>query len=616
MPALSGTRSEMPALEQTRRVLGAALLSCFLVLAATTPAVADQAGGPAAQQGIDGLVPAPPIQHGNQQTLAERFPASAYAPFHVDLGGALGQAFLNPVEESENILVNVWASELAMVLLIIAVLTSRLLEWTFSLDVVTGAGTPLTQVVQALANQVYAPLIGAALVLVGIWLTWHLLLRRRTMLGLQGGAWAIVAVVAAGAYFAAPVQLMSGLNSFTADISRSVLGAVGGADPRMVGRGGDPSFSQGDPGDAELRVFVDRYWRTFVFTPWSVAALGDVQDGQRYGEELLAKQAGRPSNFDSDFRNAPQSAQDWYAGKQGGQRLAIVSMALVVIILASILFLLIAGAVVVAQLAFLLLLMVAPLFLLAGIQPGMGRRLLIRWGELAAGALLLRVLSSCFLAVLVVLSGIVTDVGSAAGWGVAAGLQLALMVAAIVYRKPFLRVFGQVASPRLGPAMSHVSHSRPAEMLHGYLDRRAGRLRRAGSSSTRAAIGARAATAAAGGPAGVALTVLEAGKMGVRAPAHATRRLQDAVAPFLLDGRSGAPPRPRFVRTGHRPAPSGSDSGRSRSRATPPRTGGKQPPPPTPPEGHTYTNHRTGSSVTVSSSKILLPNGWSRVRRP
>ena len=611
------------------RALVCVVVAGGLLLGSLAASAADPPGSSAAAQtGIDGLVPPPPdLQQGNRPTLAERYPATAYVPFHVDTGSAIVNGFLDPAVGTTNVLFNMWAGEVMAVLLVVAVLASRLLEWTFSIDVITGAGTPLASVVHALAQQVYAPLLGVAVTLVGIWLTWHLLLRQRTMHGLQGGVWAIAAVVAAGAYFSAPVQVMSGLNGFTADLARSVLGAVSTADPRMVSRGADPSLSQGDPADAELRVFVDRYWRTFVFTPWSVAALGDVQSGQRYGEELLAKQAGQPSTFDDDIRNAPQSTQDWYAGKQGGQRLAIVTLALAVVIVASLLFLFIAGAVVIAQMGLLVLLMLAPLFLLVGIQPGMGRRLLVRWGELVAGALLLRILSSAFLAVLVVLSGIVTDVGAAAGWAVAAALQLALVVTGIVYRKPFLRVFGQVASPRLAPTMSHVSHSRPAEVVHGWLERRATVLRRVrptsgGAASRSAAQPAPVATNRTGaGRPRVVLTAIEAGKLGVRTAARTTRRMQETATPFVLEGRRVSPPPPRFRRSTAPARPPASTSSRSGPTPARPRPATRPPAPSAPntstapPAGaRTYTNRRTGATVTVDS-RIVLPYGWTQAGR-
>ena len=552
------------------KALLAGLLVAWMLLGAggASGVSADSSTAPAPPaQGIDGLVPPPPnIQQGNQPTLAERYPTTAYTPFTVSIGGSLKDALTNPVQSSANVMFTVWAGTEMEVLLIVAVLTSRLLEWTFSVDVVGAAGGPVAQVVQTLADQVYRPLLETALVLGGLWLVWHLLIRRRTMYSFQGVAWALVAMVAAGVYFAAPVAVMSAANSFSAAASREMLSAIGTGDPKMAGRSGDPSFSQGDGSDAELRIFVDRYWRTYVFKPWSVAAFGDVNTGQRYGEELLAKWAGQPSNFDADFKNAPQSAQDWYGGSRGGDRFAIVAVALVVAVMASILFLLIAGAVVVAQFGLLILLMVAPLFLLVGVHPGTGRRLLVRWAELAASALLIRVLCAALLALVLVLSGLIAQIPN---WGVAAALEVALVITAFIYRKPFLRVFGQVATPRL----DFLSNPRAASSFQSGTNWVVGKLGRqpvtaaaatgarahtgaataaggakggAGPSATAgAAAGTAAASAASGGTAAMVAAAAEAGKIGRKISgktASAVNGAQHMASAFGLHG--GPPARP------------------------------------------------------------------------
>ncbi|HKA51219.1 MAG TPA: type IV secretion system protein [Candidatus Dormibacteraeota bacterium] len=546
------------------RVLLGVLLAALLLLGSSGVMAADSASPPTpAAQGIDGLVPPPPnIQQGNQPTLAERYPTTAYTPFTVSVGGSLRDALTNPVQSSANVMFTVWAGTEMEVLLIVAVLTSRLLEWTFSVDVIGAAGGPLTQVVQTLADQVYRPLLETALVLGGLWLVWHLLIRRRTMYSFQGVAWALVAMIAAGVYFAAPVGIMSAANNFSAAASREMLSAIGTGDPKMAGRSSDPSFSQGDGSDAELRIFVDRYWRTYVFKPWSVAAFGDVNTGQRYGEELLAKWAGQPNNFDADFKNAPQSAQDWYGGSRGGDRFAIVAVALVVAVMASILFLLIAGAVVVAQFGLLILLMVAPLFLLVGVHPGTGRRLLVRWAELAAAALLIRVLSAALLALVLVLSGLIAQIPN---WGVAAALEVALVITAFIYRKPFLRVFGQVATPRL----DFLSDQRAAttvasgtSWVMGKLARQpitaaAATSARAQTAAATAATGSKAAmtggtatAAATAGTAAMAAAAAEAGKLGRKKALAAVGGAQKLADGFGVSRDSPASQRPA---NGHRP---------------------------------------------------------------
>jgi TrbL/VirB6 plasmid conjugal transfer protein len=650
------------------RGLGAGLLVAF-VLAGVAGARAAGSQPSVAQQGLGGLAPPPPgIQQGNQPTLAERYPPDAYTPFHIDLGAVILNA-VNPLSSDPwDQAAAVWASNEAGtvmdVILIIGLVTSSLLEWAFSLDLVAGAGGPLAQVVRSLAHNVYEPLLATVLGLVGIWLVWHLLLRRRTLMGLEGAAWTLGALVLGGLFIAAPVQLMSGVNEFTSELSRGMLGAVGTADPQLAGRAGDPALNQGDAADAELRLVVDRYWRTYVFTPWCMAEVGDVSPtGQRLGQELLAKQSHQPSSFDSDLQqpSVPQDDRDWYNGGQAGTRLAIVLASGLVILGSSVLYLLIALAVVVSQLGLLALLMTAPLFLLVGIHPGAGRRLLVRWLELVAATLGVRVLAAAFLAVVMVLSGLVTEALSGSWW-LQAALQMGLVVAALIYRKPFMRIFGQVAAgPRM--AASHIGGSRIAETSHRVLDRQAlslwrargaaGRVGSGTSSATRVVAGGGGASAkatkaagtaatesaagtgatAAGGAAGaatggLALVAVEAGKLGVRAAAHGVRRAQGMSGHLLLDGAGHAPPAPRIPRSsrglidavgqvrrsdrqGLQPAQDGGDGQgkggrRGRQRATDGNGQG--------PKGRNYTNWKSGETVNVVSSKIHLAGGWERVR--
>src|SRR5262249_32584126 len=110
------------------RALLAGLLAAWMLLGSgDVMADASSPSTPSAQ-GIDGLVPPPPnIQQGNQPTLAERYPTTAYTPFAVSIGGSLRDALTNPVQSSANVMFTVWAGTEMEVLLIVAVLTSRLL---------------------------------------------------------------------------------------------------------------------------------------------------------------------------------------------------------------------------------------------------------------------------------------------------------------------------------------------------------------------------------------------------------------------------------------------------------------------------------------------------------
>jgi hypothetical protein len=463
------------------RLVLAMAVAAWVALSGAGPARAadgaSQCQAPSAQggtygQGIDSLLTVPDLRGGSAPTLAERYDTGAYT-VHVDFVASLsglvpGQAGgLDPAAEAVNTSMNVAAGEVTMLSISLGRAVVAIVEWTLSIDLPCVAGGALTGEVGGLATGIYQPLFGIACALVGLYVLWHGVARNRMMQGLNGALWALFAALVAGAFFAAPAEVMSGVDTFTGDVSRGVLALAAQGDPGLAAARSDPVYSASlaaqPDSDAELRLFADRWWRIWVYEPWTVVEFGNAADGQRYGEALLqaqqAQEHGDPGAVDrfvsTDLQSASPQTQDWFNGHDrggrlllGAPRLAVASLALVTLLIAGVTIVLVAGVLVVSQVALVVLAMVAPLFLLVGMVPGGGRALLVRLLELTAGALLMRILFSAFLAVVVVLGGVVNDYAGQLGWGVAAGLQLALTVTALIYRRPFVAVFSQVAHPR------------------------------------------------------------------------------------------------------------------------------------------------------------------------
>src|SRR5262249_35099918 len=92
------------------KALLAGLLAAWMLLG-SGEVMADASSPPTpAAQGIDGLVPPPPnIQQGNQPTLAERYPTTAYTPFAVSIGGSLPGAPANPRPHPGHVMITGWA---------------------------------------------------------------------------------------------------------------------------------------------------------------------------------------------------------------------------------------------------------------------------------------------------------------------------------------------------------------------------------------------------------------------------------------------------------------------------------------------------------------------------
>jgi hypothetical protein len=238
-----------------------------------------------------------------------------------------------------------------------------------------------------------------------------------------------------------------------------------------------PTFSD-DAADTQLRVSADRIWRTFVYTPWLVLEFGGVESGQKFGERLLqaktwtgqetvdaykAGVTGDPRGMqaitEAKERQYNQMAAEiqampntgaWFRGEKAIDRIGVATLALVAALLAGGLLLLLSGGVFVVQLAFLVLVVLAPIFLLLGIQPGAGRVLATRWVEVLTGLLVKRVAYAALLAVVLVVSGILLDATYPMGWAVAMVLQVLVMGAALFYRRPFAFIFGGHSSARPG----------------------------------------------------------------------------------------------------------------------------------------------------------------------
>jgi hypothetical protein len=528
--------------------------------------------------GIDGLVPPPSIRHGNQQFLFERFSPYDYTNVHVDPVGMaqspLGIAFglTDPTQLAMNISLNAAASLAMGGLIITGTLTTRLLAWSLRVDLLAGADGPLNAVVAGLARDLYQPFVPLLLTVVAGWLVWTWLLRRRTMRGVVGIGWVFLAMALAAIYFAAPSQILDQGSAFTTGISRMILGTVGGADTTL--HRGDATVAQGPADDAELRLFSDRYWNNYVYTPWTVVQFGRLDpkngSGQPLGEELLKKYAGQPNSFDQDLQQQPEEVREWYDGAKGGDRLGIALAALLVGLAAGLVFLAAAVMRLACSVLFLVLLMTLPLFLLMALHPTIGRKLLVRWLELAVGALWRQVIYSFFLAVMVVLVGVISAASAAGGWGVMTLCQLAVMAAILIFRKPLLAIFGQMGGGRNFTKLQHVGSSRFAEKAHQGVGATRERVSipafaRRGRPAPTAAKGAQggqtavkvakaggkaaasgAASGAAGAAAGGLVTLaaaaaLKGGQLAIRKGESVKRQLQEHTNPFLLDGKAGAP---------------------------------------------------------------------------
>lgn len=130
------------------------------------------------------------------------------------------------------------------------------------------------------------------------------------------------------------------------------------------------------------------------------------------------------------------TTQAWFAGTYPAGRFGVVLVAFVAAAALCVLLAALALAVLLAQVALVLLVALAPVFLILGVHPGYGRRIALRWAELAVAAVVKRVVYSVALAAVLVVIGTLVALMSAAGvgWAITALLPTLAMVALVVFR--------------------------------------------------------------------------------------------------------------------------------------------------------------------------------------
>jgi len=377
-----------------------------------------QGGGDA--QGMDALMPAPKgLQGQNQPTMSEKFPVTAYTPFNVDN--------TIPITDPASAFWSYMATGVASALVVVAALVLRLIEWIFTIDIISAAAPATNSVVANLVIQVYRPALAGLYALLAIWFTWRHVWKAQWVGLLERLGWVVGVGVLAVLYFAQPGTALQATADFSASVSRLVFGAIATVNPNVGPGSSDPRFNQGDVTNAELRAATDDYWQTYVFLPWAIAALGGEDTARQCGEQLLAKNAGMSNTFDDCLSKAPQKDKDWYSGKRGWDRFSTMAEALVVAALSGGLMLLVAASIVLAQVSLTFIAMAAPLIFLVGAFPGRGRRFMLGWLDKAGAALLKRIAASFLLGLVLLMS---TVVGKTFPWGVAAFLDIVIIVAA------------------------------------------------------------------------------------------------------------------------------------------------------------------------------------------
>lgn len=135
-------------------------------------------------------------------------------------------------------------------------------------------------------------------------------------------------------------------------------------------------------------------------------------------------------DYNSDFR-----------GDNGTNRLAMGLLSMVAALGAGAMIIMISVQLIILDLGMIMLTLVAPLFFLAALHPGAGRRIAMGWVETILKMALRRIALSIFLAIMVAVFGVMITASADMEWAIAMILIVALAMAGLTYQKQISEMF-------------------------------------------------------------------------------------------------------------------------------------------------------------------------------
>ena len=331
-------------------------------------------------------------------------------------------------------------------------------------------------VVIALREGVWRPLIPTIVILGAIWLGWFGLIRKRMTLTIESTIWMVGATALGMWILINPAQVM-GLGSSLVNSGTQLVTSAVGQVPYGGGSGTCPAGAEPperadweSEADFQVRRNADMMWSSLVCQPWVAGQFGSGEIAENaamhHAEDLISAQgisrieqqqiadeeieAGAlVSDKQADYEAIASSVEASYpsvyplfSGEDQGSRLGVATLALFASLFAGGLILAGSVALIVLKIGFMLLFMLSPIFLLIGIHPGYGRMVLLRWVELMVGFLLKQIFVVLLIALLVMSYGIVMS--TSLGWGLQMILLALFTLALFIYRKTFAYLFASV----------------------------------------------------------------------------------------------------------------------------------------------------------------------------
>lgn len=345
----------------------------------------------------------------------------------------------------------------------------------------------ISSVIKGFQNGLYQNYLLPVVMLAALWIGWQGIVKRRGTEAIQGTTWTILAAVAAAAFFIWPVEIARTADNAVGAVGSTIVSAMASNGTSETGLCSLPEFAP----EREIRTVKCGLWYTFVYKPWANTQFGpaaqntmstngaditfrpgassevpislyfldtktiNLAEVRGEGNRSQSARSSQWNTFVDEFKSdSNESGWAHFAGVKGAT-LGDAFVSWIALGFALIPMVFFSLTLVLQQVTFILLMLVAPLFLLAGLVPGAGRRMLLGWLELTASTVIKRIVTYVMAGLLLTAIGIIASSGdgrTSAAYGVGAVggtiLQIVMIavagVATVFLRKKILDQYGTV----------------------------------------------------------------------------------------------------------------------------------------------------------------------------
>lgn len=355
-------------------------------------------------------------------------------------------------------------------------------EWINSLmksteEIITGGKEG-----NGLRDSFYYPFFVLVVMLGALWLFKEAIIKRRILSSVQGILWMVIVTILGGMFVYNPSILPKMTNELTTNVTGALLTGTAGSTSSST-NSSELCYLESVNGNLDkkiaqiIRTSECRFWETFVFTPWVVGQFGtsygnlttdapEVKLGgnakfNNWALYQLETQVVDPSEagssaIDNDYKNFfrvvdhfgdknNNDSSQWsvWAGNDSASRLMVAFASVVSSIMALIVVVVLSISMLVYSMSIVLLTYFAVPFLLIGLHPGMGRRLLMKWAEIYVEAILKKIIIAAIIGIMLIFYSVLLK-NPSSNWQASIISIVVLSIGILMYRKELLRLVGNL----------------------------------------------------------------------------------------------------------------------------------------------------------------------------